>query len=169
MARPPTGIGHYLRDIVYGALDGAITTMAVIAGTAGASLGVRVALILGLANLVADGISMGASNYLGPKSELEQKGESVRVERPWRHGLVTIAAFVVAGAVPLAAYLLPWPGPWRTPAALIVAAAVFYIVGAARAPFLRRSSQRCGLEMLVIGVGASLAAYVVGALADRWI
>ena len=36
--RPPDGFGHYLRDLVYGALDGAITTMAVVAGTAGAAL-----------------------------------------------------------------------------------------------------------------------------------
>ena len=66
MSRPSSGFGHYLRDMVYGALDGVITTMAILAGSQGASLSARIGLILGLANLIGDGISMGASNYLGP-------------------------------------------------------------------------------------------------------
>ena len=47
---------HYLRDMVYGATDGIITTFAVVAGVAGGSLPARVALIIGAANLVADGL-----------------------------------------------------------------------------------------------------------------
>lgn len=61
--------GKYVGDFIYGANDGIITTFAVVAGAAGASLPVVVVVILGLANLVADGFSMGASNYLGKKSE----------------------------------------------------------------------------------------------------
>ena len=61
--------GQYLRDVVYGANDGVITTFAVVAGVAGADLGVKVIFLLGLANLLADGFSMAASNYLGTKSE----------------------------------------------------------------------------------------------------
>ena len=59
----------YIKDIVYGANDGIITTFAVVTGSIGAGLGTRVIIILGLANLLADGISMGVSNYLGEKSE----------------------------------------------------------------------------------------------------
>ena len=77
MSRPNSGFGHYLRDMVYGALDGVITTMAILAGSQGASLSARVGLILGLANLIGDGISMGASNYLGLRSEIEQSGGSL--------------------------------------------------------------------------------------------
>lgn len=44
--RPPGGVGHYLRDIVYGALDGVITTLAVISGVSGAGLDPRIGLIL---------------------------------------------------------------------------------------------------------------------------
>lgn len=61
--------GKYLADMVYGANDGIITTFAVVAGTAGASLSPVVTIILGFSNLLADGISMGASDYLGLKSE----------------------------------------------------------------------------------------------------
>lgn len=60
---------NYLRDWIYGGIDGAITTFAIVAGVVGANLSVGVILVLGLANLVADGFSMAASNYSGTKSE----------------------------------------------------------------------------------------------------
>lgn len=164
--RPEQGVGHYLRDLVYGALDGSITTLAVVAGVAGAALDVRVAWILGLANLVADGISMGASNYLGLKSELLQRGASVEEEMPWRHGLATFFAFLVAGAVPLLAFGLTPSNGLRLPVAAMVAAVMFFVMGAARAPFVSRSRARCGMEMLALGVVAGAAAFGVGALAD---
>lgn len=61
--------GRYVGDFVYGANDGIVTTFAVVAGASGGSLPHVVILILGFANLFADGISMGASNYLGARSE----------------------------------------------------------------------------------------------------
>lgn len=61
--------GKFIGDFIYGANDGIITTFAVVAGASGASLSPTVIIILGFANLLADGISMGASNYLGGKSE----------------------------------------------------------------------------------------------------
>lgn len=61
--------GTYIGDLVYGANDGIITTFAVVAGAAGAALPPGIIIILGLANLVADGISMGASSFLSKTSE----------------------------------------------------------------------------------------------------
>jgi VIT1/CCC1 family predicted Fe2+/Mn2+ transporter len=60
---------NYLRDFVYGGIDGAVTTFAVVAGTIGADLPPRIVLILGAANLVADGFSMASSNFLGTRAE----------------------------------------------------------------------------------------------------
>ena len=60
--------GGYLRDFVYGANDGIITTFAVVAGVAGASLSTKVVLIMSFANLLADGFSMAMGNYLSGKS-----------------------------------------------------------------------------------------------------
>lgn len=59
----------YLRDWIYGGIDGAVTTFAIVAGSIGASLSARVILILGIANLIADGFSMAAANYSGTKAE----------------------------------------------------------------------------------------------------
>lgn len=61
----------YVRDFVYGGIDGAITTFAIVAGVIGAALSSKVILILGLANLFADGFSMAASNYSGTKTMLD--------------------------------------------------------------------------------------------------
>jgi len=71
---------------VYGANDGIITTFAVVAGVAGASLSSGIVILIGLANLFADGFSMAASNYLGTKSELElfkreRNVESVAIQK----------------------------------------------------------------------------------------
>ena len=63
--------GQYIGDFVYGGLDGIITTFAVVSGVEGAGLSSSVLLILGFANLFADGISMSIGNYLSTKSELE--------------------------------------------------------------------------------------------------
>lgn len=60
---------NYLRDWIYGGIDGAVTTLAVVTGVAGAQLSNWIILALGFANLFADGFSMAASNYLGTKSE----------------------------------------------------------------------------------------------------
>ena len=56
----------YLHDFIYGAVDGAVTTFAVVAGVEGANLDERVVIILGGANLIADGFSMAVSNFLDP-------------------------------------------------------------------------------------------------------
>lgn len=66
-----TGSGSYLRDMVFGANDGIVTTFAVVAGVAGAALEPKVVLILGFANLIADGFAMATGNYLGTRSELQ--------------------------------------------------------------------------------------------------
>jgi VIT1/CCC1 family predicted Fe2+/Mn2+ transporter len=58
-----------LRDTVYGAIDGAVTTFAIVASVAGAGLGSHLILVLGLANVLADGFSMAAANYSGTKAE----------------------------------------------------------------------------------------------------
>lgn len=61
----------FLKDFVYGSVDGIITTFAVVSGVVGAALPLTVILILGFANLFADGLSMSIGNYLSVKSEQE--------------------------------------------------------------------------------------------------
>lgn len=76
-----TRLGKYLPEFVYGGMDGCVTTFAVVAGSAGAELSTSVVLILGFANLIADGFSMSVGNYLSSKSERERYERHMRVEK----------------------------------------------------------------------------------------
>lgn len=71
----------YVRDWIYGGIDGAVTTFAIVSGVVGAGLQPHVVLILGVANLVADGFSMAASNYSGTKAENDEIASLVELER----------------------------------------------------------------------------------------
>ena len=76
-ARLQASSHSYLRDFVYGAIDGIVTTFAVVAGVAGAGLEDRVVIILGAANLLADGFSMAVSNLLGSRAEAQQRAQAL--------------------------------------------------------------------------------------------
>jgi VIT1/CCC1 family predicted Fe2+/Mn2+ transporter len=72
---------NYLRDWIYGGIDGAVTTFAIVAGVAGADLAASVVLILGFANLLADGLAMAASNYSGTKAERDDYKRVLGIEQ----------------------------------------------------------------------------------------
>lgn len=74
------GQSDHLRDWIYGGIDGTVTTFAVVAGATGADLSARVVLILGVANLLADGFSMAAGNYSGTKAEKDDRARLHAVE-----------------------------------------------------------------------------------------
>src|SRR5829696_1306506 len=77
-----SGVGsRYIGDFVYGGLDGIITTFAVVSGVVGANLNAGIILVLGLANLFADGFSMATGAYLSAKSERESYNRERERER----------------------------------------------------------------------------------------
>lgn len=63
---------NWLPDFIYGGIDGTVTTFAVVAGVVGADLSTGVILILGFANLLADGFSMAVGKYSSDKAELDR-------------------------------------------------------------------------------------------------
>jgi VIT1/CCC1 family predicted Fe2+/Mn2+ transporter len=160
-------VQHYLGDLVYGANDGIITTFAVVAGVAGAELSAAIVVILGVANLLADGFSMAASNYLSIRSRSAvEVSERREVSEPFalRHGAATFLAFVVAGAVPLVAFLLPVPPEHRFRTTTALTLLTLFVVGAARTLVTRGRWWTNGLEMLGVGALAAAVAYWVGRL-----
>jgi VIT1/CCC1 family predicted Fe2+/Mn2+ transporter len=161
---------HYIRDLVYGANDGLITTFAVVAGVVGGGLSARALLIVGVANLLADGLSMGVGNYLSIRSHESALAAQDRPEEeasPARHGLATLAAFVVAGVVPLVPFALgAAPGTgfvWS----VAFTFAMLFTVGALRGLVTIDRWWMGGLEMLLLGLAVAIAAYGSGLLASR--
>lgn len=158
---------HYLPDLVYGANDGIITTFAVVAGVEGAQLPSVVVLILGVANLLADGFSMGASDFLSIRSQSAvERLERKSVTEPFalRHGIATFAAFVVAGSVPLLGVIFSVSPEYRFPATVALTLLTLFVVGAARTFVTRGRWWVDGLEMMTIGAVAAGVAYGVGAV-----
>jgi vacuolar iron transporter family protein len=70
----------YLGEFVYGGIDGSVTTFAVVAGATGANLESSVVIILGFANLIADGFAMSVGAYLSTKSEKENYDKHKAIE-----------------------------------------------------------------------------------------
>ena len=160
---------HYLKDLVYGANDGIITTFAVVAGVAGAQLDARIVLILGFANLLADGFSMGASNFLSIRSDEAVRSSAGLAELepfPGRHSLATFGAFVIVGCVPLLSYVVATTTePFLT--AVLLTLATLFLVGAARSLVTGLRWWWSGMEMLLVGSAAAAVAYGVGSFIER--
>jgi VIT1/CCC1 family predicted Fe2+/Mn2+ transporter len=106
----------------------------------------------------------GASNYLARRSAAAAEERASR-EEGLRHAAVTLAAFVVAGFLPLLAYVVPVSPESRFGLAVGLTASLF-AVGAARSLVTGLSAVRSGLEMLLVGSLVALAAYFIGVLAS---
>lgn len=158
---------HYIRDVVYGANDGIITTFAVVSGVAGGGLSTTTVIVIGAANLAADGLSMGVGNLLAIRADerARQAADLPELEAfPWKHGLATLLAFVMAGAIPMVPYLMPQLDNRLLWSAMTTLAALFTL-GASRALVTVDRWWRSGLETLGLGVVVALAAYAAGRLA----
>lgn len=165
--------GQYLAEVIYGANDGIVTTFAIVSGVAGAALNPSIVLILGAANLFADGFSMGMSNYLSRRSELDYQ-RSVREndgvppedladgKSPRRTAFVTFLAFVGAGWAPLIPYILDLSAPFSL--SIAFTGFTFFAVGASRSLVTSRQWYVNGAEMFVAGMAAAVVAYTVGTL-----
>jgi vacuolar iron transporter family protein len=162
----------YLSEFVYGGIDGTITTFAIVAGAVGASLSSSIVLILGFANLFADGFSMAVSNYLSTKSQkdLHRKHDhkNQRQKVPRKTALATFAAFFIIGFIPLLSFVLalffPALNPGKFVYSIILTAFSFLFVGALKGSLTETNPIKSALETLVIGGIAASLAFIVGFL-----
>jgi len=157
---------HHIGDLVFGANDGIVTTFAVVSGVQGAALDPRVAIILGFANLLADGFAMGAGNYLGNRSQQDYADNVGGENRETRwhavgHGAAIFLAFLAAGSVPLLPFFV-LPPALTFAASCAATATALFVVGSLRTVVTRGRWFVSGLEMLAIGSLAAIAAYAIG-------
>ena len=218
----------YLGDFVLGAVDGAVTTFAIVAGASGAGLSNGVVVVMGVANVLADGLSMAASNFLRARSDhqllarsrqiehrhiqqipegereeirqifaakgfegetLERIVQTITADRdlwvntmlaeewklslhppsPWKSGLATFTAFLLAGMIPLFPSLVALRGEAEGTFlySSLLTAATFLLVGFARGKTVEGNPWWNAIETLSIGGAAAAVAYFVGAALER--
>ncbi len=165
-------IAKYIGDLVYGANDGIITTFAIVAGVAGANLSPGVVIILGFSNVLADGFSMAASNYLARKSEkdyLDNIGkEQENINNPLKNAVATFTAFILAGLVPLLPYVLGIKENVFN-YAILFTGLILFTVGSLRAKITGVNWFKAGIEMLFVGALAAGVAYFIGAMLANFV
>ncbi len=168
------GFGReYLPEFIYGGIDGTVTTFAVVAGSLGASLGTTILLILGFANLLADGFSMAIANYLSVKSRTElhrRHGDFKEYQRLGKHPVKTATAtfisFVLVGFIPLLSFVASLFFPQISERvflySIILTAIALLIVGSVKAEIVKKPILHSALETLIIGGIAAAIAFFVG-------
>lgn len=210
---------NYLRDAIYGGIDGAVTTFAIVAGVEGAGFDRQIIIALGIANVLADGFSMAASNYSGIKADSEQVARLRTMERrhirdfpegerleiatilkkkglkgaqledavrvmtshdglwvdmmlveehgvspvpttPIRASLVTFAAFVICGAIPLMPFALNSADPFNK--AIVATGITFVLIGSLKSRWSLTPWWKSALQTLAIGALAAMIAWSAG-------
>lgn len=160
-----------LGELVYGGIDGTITTFAVVAGSVGAGLESRIVVILGFANLLADGFAMSIGAYLSSKSmkteTLRQNKDlsSEKEKTPLLIGLFTYLSFVIMGIVPLLIYVIDIIAPIGVSLFLcssIATGLVFIIIGTLKALVTKSNMFRSIIETVALGTIAAVVVYNVG-------
>lgn len=156
----------YLPEFVYGSMDGIVTTFAIISGSVGAQLSATVILILGFANLFADGFSMAVGSYLSRKSELDQDGKTDCIRSPKKVGLATFASFITIGFIPLLSFVLARFNNFfalnQITLSIVFTIAALILVGYIRGILLHKNKFRTITFTVTLGILASSIAYFVG-------
>ena len=167
---------RYISEFVYGAVDGTVTTFAVVAASAGAGISSAVILILGIANLIADGFSMGASAYLAASAEHEESARDTQKRAsPKIIGAVTFLAFVAVGSVPVLPYLVDVIAGSKTPSTTLfyvssaLTAVAFLTIGFIKGKVGNQSPWREAAITLLLGTVAAGLAYFAGDVLAAWL
>lgn len=167
---------RYISEFIYGAVDGTVTTFAVVAASAGAGISSIIILILGVANLIADGFSMGASAYLASDTHnddsVHDKTHSTSAKLI---GIMTFFAFVVVGSVPVLPYLIDVAFSLKASSAALfyissgATAFTFLTIGFIKGVIGNESPLKTSFVTLFLGGIAAALAYFAGNILAAWL
>lgn len=166
----------WIVDFVYGGMDGAVTTFAVVAGVVGAGLPSGIIIILGLANIFADGFSMSVGRFESGRSEQELDSHFLSLHKmpvrpdldrlgPFAGAFVTFISFIVVGLIPLVGYVLAnlrQVGPPPFSATIASTLTALFIVGLIKGWALGDRKLLAGLVSMLIGGIAAAVSYGIG-------
>lgn len=156
----------YLPEFVYGGIDGTITTFAVVSGVIGATLGSSIVLILGFANLFADGFSMAVSNFFSTRSERDISEKYGKNE--YRTAVATFLAFLIMGFIPLLSFVVasitqnPVLIQNQFKYAFYLTGFSLLIIGWQKGKVSGKQKTKSAIQTFLIGGIAALLAFVIG-------
>jgi VIT1/CCC1 family predicted Fe2+/Mn2+ transporter len=164
----------YLKEFVYGGIDGCITTFAVVAGATGADLNSGIIIILGFANLIADGFSMSVGNYLSTKSELASEknhAQNSNARSPFQTAVATFISFIIMGFIPLLVYVLNYlnviKAAYNFAGSCGLTLLALFTIGFLRSYVTKTSRFKSIAETLGLGGIAAVLAYYVGSVLEN--
>ncbi|MBT8221266.1 MAG: VIT1/CCC1 transporter family protein [Bacteroidia bacterium] len=175
----------YLAEFVYGSIDGSVTTFAVVSGSVGAGLDSAVIIILGFANLLADGFAMSVGAYLSAKSDRDNKLKNLNnhsdqdqlrkqflgeEKSPIQMGTVTFLSFILIGLIPITIYVIDYVRPIDANLFLIsslLTATGFFFIGWLKSYVNQTTIWKGILETLFLGLLAAAVAYYVGDILEK--
>ena len=152
----------YIDEIIYGGMDGILTTVSIISGVYGSNINVVYAFILGIANLLADGFSMGISRYLSLSRKQNNMNAIIR-------GLYTFLSFCILGGIPvLSLYFcidsVDSESRFCNSASILflfVTTLCFVLIGYIKALYMTKTYMKTITETLMIGfIGVYISYYV---------
>ncbi len=143
----------YLPQIIYGGIDGLVTTFAVVAGATGGWLSAKTVIIMGIANVLADGVSMSIGAYLSTREDATKK------VCPYCVGFATFVAFIFFWLLPLLPYVLSF-GSFQISA--MITGVAFVIIGLLKGTMNHRSLFVAIVQTVSLGGIAAGIAYYAG-------
>jgi len=153
----------FLKSMIYGGMDGIITIFNIISSTSGLKLQSIHTLIITVTVLIADGLSMGISDYTSYEAENKQNRELYTKKSPLHHGLITFGSFVFFGAIPLILYFIItnyYPKNHYV-ILLVIMSFAFFGLGSLQSFYTDEKWYKVGIKTVLYGDTTSLIAFLI--------
>jgi vacuolar iron transporter family protein len=162
-------IKTYLPQLVYGGIDGIVTTFAVVAGAAGAGFSTKTIIVLGSANLIADGFSMSVGSYLSKEAEIDMN-ESNGKTSAFSNAVATFISFNLIGIIPLLVFVIPVLNTISDTNKFLVSTVLtllaFVVIGLFKSEVSHKHVVRGVIETVILGSVSALLAFLAGTYLD---
>ncbi|MEK6886887.1 MAG: VIT1/CCC1 transporter family protein [Nanoarchaeota archaeon] len=160
--------GENLRDFILGAQDGIVNVLGLVLGVASATLNTSTVLIAGIAGLFAESISMGAVAFTSTKAAHDyyksnkRKKEQSLYKNPFKIGMFVFWATILGSIVPILPFFF-FSVKTGIIASVVLSGLILFIIGSVKGK-LTIGGYKSGVEMLIVGLVAALAGYLIGIL-----
>lgn len=171
----------HVRGVVFGGMDGILTTFALLAAVAGSRhTSTSLTLVIGISTVLADALSMAAGEYLSAKAEAQMEGGQKPDEPgPLEKGAAMFLAFTIFGSMPLLGYIVAaaltsLAGSYVAPhkyfaLSIAITGVTLFTLGCIKAQFVSDKWWKSGLEVTGIGGAAACVAFFTAKVVDHLI